>query len=97
MTNKREPTVLDKNNPNFIQANWEVFSDRMGLAKTSETQEKEMRRAFFAGGMSVIDMLLTIFDDTGDPDDCTDQDLSIMVAIQAEFDQFKRDLVNGKA
>jgi hypothetical protein len=93
----KEPTVLDENNPNFVEANWKVFADRMGLAETSETQKREMRRAFFAGGMSIIDMLLTIFDDTGDPDDATDQDLSIMVAIQAEFDQFKRDLVAGKA
>ena len=93
----REPTVLDENNPNFVEANWKVFSERIGLPSTSETQQKEMRRAFFAGGMSIIDLLLTIFDDTGDPDDATDQDLSIMVAIQAEFDQFKRDLVDGKA
>jgi hypothetical protein len=93
----REPTVLDKNNPNFVEANWKEFSDKIGLASTSDTQRKEMRRAFFAGGMSIIDLMLTIFDDTGSPDDVTDQDLSIMVAIQAEFDQFKRDLAEGRA
>ena len=93
----KEPDILDKNNPNFVQANWNDFAKKMELGETSETQQKEMRRAFFAGGMSIIDLMLTIFDDTGDPADVTDQDLSIMVAIQAEFDQFKRDLVDGKA
>jgi hypothetical protein len=93
----KEPDILDKNNPNFVQANWNDFAKKMELDETSETQQKEMRRAFFAGGMSIIDLMLTIFDDTGDPADVTDQDLSIMVAIQAEFDQFKRDLVAGKA
>lgn len=84
-------------NPNYFQKSWESFSKAARLENTSAIQRREMRRAYFAGGVSLISMLLTLLDDTGNPNDVTDFDEQLMNWIQHEFEQYGRDLESGKA
>ena len=84
-------------NPNYFQRSWESFSKACGLESASEVQRREMRRAYFAGGISLTSMLLTLLDDTGNPNDVTDFDEQLMNWIQHEFEQYQRDLESGKA
>ncbi len=84
-------------NPNYFQKGWEGFFKIVGLENTSEVQRREMRRAFFAGGIYLMSMLLTLLDDTGDPDEVTEFDTQLMNWISHEFEQYGRDLEKGKA
>ncbi len=84
-------------NPQYVQHAWLGFAKAIDLDDASEVQRREMRRAFFAGGWSLLDMLMKLFDDTGNPDDVTEVDLKIMEWVSAELEQHQVDIQEGRA
>lgn len=57
-------------------------------------QVQETRRAFYAGGAALFHVIVNELDPGDEP---TEADLKKMDALKEEFDQFARDLADGKA
>jgi len=76
---------------------WENFYEQtmkpLGIPRAS-TQYVETRRAFYAGAASFMGLLSS---ETDQGPDLTQLDLEYIDLLQAEFDQFSRDLAEGRA
>lgn len=83
------------NNPKLIAQNWHDFYHTIGLADVPEVQRIEMRRAFYAGALALFLTLNNIMDPSSP--EPTELDLELVSHINAEFAQYARDLVEGRA
>ncbi len=82
-------------NPRLIEQSWRSFAEAIELTDAPDVQKTEMRRAFYAGAVSLFYMLNKIMDpSTVEP---TEMDLEIVTHINAEFEQYTRDLAEGRA
>jgi hypothetical protein len=57
-------------------------------------QVQETRRAFYAGGVSLLAVVMGMLTDDAEP---TEEDIRNMDRIKAEFDEYARDLAEGRA
>lgn len=80
-----------------IQKEWEAFRDKVLPDGAPEVQLREMRRAFFAGAISLRGVMFKVLEDTGDPNEVTEGDLRVMEDINDEFERYADDLQHGRA
>lgn len=71
-----------------IETLWQSYREKVVPPDASEVQVRETRLAFFAGAGSLLHFLSGTLDDTGDPNDVTPGDMSVMEDIGAEIDEF---------
>jgi hypothetical protein len=83
-------------NPNYIQKQWESFIAAVLPDGGPDVQIREMRRAFFAGAVSLFHTINNILDPTH-PDEVTEWDMQVMNWIADEIDGYKADLEAGRA
>jgi hypothetical protein len=74
-------------------AQWDNYAKTMP-ADAGAVQIQETRRAFYAGGASLLYALVSILTDDVKP---TDQDIQAMEDLKAEFEAFTLDVVDGRA
>ncbi len=67
---------------------------KMIPADADTIQRQETRRAFYAGGTALLHAIMSALTSDEEP---TEQDLQTMDAIQAELDDFLRDVTEGRA
>jgi hypothetical protein len=84
-------------NPKLIEQQWRSFYDAIKLAECTATQQREMKRAFFAGARGLLHTMMNALSDTGNPDDVTDYDEKIMECISDELDAFGEEVKAGRA
>lgn len=84
-------------NPNLIEQEWRTFFVATKLARAGATQQREVKRAFFAGARGLLAMMMRALSDTGNPDDVTDYDEKIMECITEELDAFGEEVKAGRA
>jgi hypothetical protein len=78
----------------LVATEWRRFAEALLPAGTPAVQRTEMRRAFYAGAISLFHMLVTGVSAGDEPKEA---DLAMMDGIQAEFLQYEADLVAGLA
>lgn len=81
-------------NPKTIAEAWQIYDTRVLPDVAGEVQRKETRRAFYAGAMVLLDIMMAGVSD--DPE-FTEADQALGDRIQAELAQFSDDLQTGKA
>jgi len=74
-------------------AAWETYAMKIIPSNASAVQVQETRRAFYAGGLLLFTVIMTMLDEGEEP---TEADLGKMDDIKAEFDAWARDLVEGR-
>lgn len=77
-----------------IAASWASFDRAVMPPGISDVQRREMRRAFYAGAASLLRVLM---DELDEGDELTDNDMTRMVALNGELQQFAEDLKQGRA
>lgn len=92
-----EPGVFPVRERRTMADEWREYFDQLlkphGI-RADSTQAIETRRAFMAGAAAFMALLNT---DTDPGADITQLDLGYIDALAAEFDQFQRDLLEGRA
>jgi hypothetical protein len=78
----------------IIETEWRNFAERVLPVDAPDVQRVEMRRAFFAGAISLFHALVTGMSPGDEP---TDADMAKMDSIKAEFDRYEADLARGRA
>lgn len=79
----------------LMQEQWGLFCERVISPDAPEVQKTEMRRAFYAGAQAILFRVIVAFAlETTEP---TEEDLQIMVDLEAELKQFAADVVAGRA
>lgn len=73
---------------------WARYAIRVMPADAGEVQKQETRRAFYAGASAPFSVLLRSLAPEAEP---TEDDLRMLDDLKAEFDQFARDIAEGRA
>ncbi len=84
-------------NPNLVEQEWRSFFVAAKLREVGATQQREMRRAFFAGARGLLSMMMRALSDTDDADEVTEYDEKVMHCISDELDAFGEDVKAGRA
>lgn len=95
-----EPTATKEKamiNPNLLEQKWRSYFDACNLRNAHDTQQRETKRAFFAGACGFFSTVMGAMSDTGNPDDVTEYDLKIMECIHEELETFGEDVKAGRA
>ena len=74
---------------------WATFAQMTGVVNTSAVQQREMRRAYYAGAISLLDMVLRNLD--GTTDDVTEMDFEFMNKLNQELQQYAAAIASGLA
>lgn len=78
-----------------IANEWRDFEKAvLSNVNAGEVQRREMRRAFYAGSLSLFSSIMNILDEGVEP---TAKDLVVMDSISEELKQYQRDLETGRA
>lgn len=80
--------------PRFIQREFDGFIRAIDLEAATDTQRREMRRAFFVGARAYSNLLMTHAEAGDEP---TDNDMALMEALEVEMAAFCRDVREGRA
>lgn len=75
-------------NPNRIEAQWQEFAEKVGLKTASEIQQRECRKAFFAGAIALFYLMINQLDATDSPDEVTEADEQLLTDVKEEFDAY---------
>jgi len=73
---------------------WDQYAAKVLPADAGAVQVQETRRAFYSGGTALFSTIVNMLDKEME---VTDQDLGKMDALAAEFEEFVRDLAEGRA
>jgi hypothetical protein len=73
---------------------WDQFARAVLPKGVSETQRKEMRRAFYAGAESILFRVIHAFAPESEP---TEADLAIMDSVDRELKEFAQMVKDGRA
>ncbi len=73
---------------------WDDYANKILPEEASAVQVQETRRAFYAGGVSLLKTMVTILDEDAEP---TEEDLRAMDDLNEEFHAFARELAAGRA
>lgn len=73
---------------------WDAFAKALDLHQFGLTQQREMRRAFYAGAESILFRIIQSFAPESEP---TDADLQIMVDLDQELKDFAQMVKQGRA
>jgi hypothetical protein len=77
-----------------IGAAWREYRTLVIPLEAPPIQARESRRAFYAGANAMLVGIIKMLDPG---DDVTNADLARMDSIQAELEQFARDIAEGRA
>jgi hypothetical protein len=78
----------------IFQTEWGTYRTRVMPKQVSPVQLLETRRAFYAGGASLLALMMRNLEGG---EDATEADLIMMDQVHEEFQQFNRDVLSGKA
>lgn len=81
-------------NTKGLEAGWREFERTVVPAEAGPIQRQETRRAFYAGA---IHLFGHVTGSISPGDDVTEADLRILTDLQAEMDQYVKDLAAGAA
>ena len=73
---------------------WDQFARSVLPAGISAVHRQEMRRAFYAGGNSILFRIIAAFAPESEP---TEADLQVMQDLQDELQDFARAVKEGRA
>jgi hypothetical protein len=83
---------------------WDEYAANVLPSDAGAVQVQDTRRAFYAGGtalfstiVNMLDKEMEVFRDLRAFDSGTEQNLRKMDALSGEFEQFVRDLAEGRA
>lgn len=91
------PGVIPVRERRMLDDEWRDYFEKIlkpAGVRPGTTQYVETRRAFFGGAISFMALLNS---DTDAGGDMTQLDMDYVDALQAEFDQYSRDLAEGRA
>lgn len=78
----------------MLAEEWRSYQEQVIPPAAPSVQITESRRAFYAGARSILSILLERLSPGTEP---TQEDLAWMDKIEAELDQFQRDVQAGQA
>jgi hypothetical protein len=73
---------------------WESYLRRVMPPAAGREQFIETRRAFYAGGAALFEIIMSVLDEGAE---ATDDDLKAIDDLKAEFDAFMAELAKGQA
>lgn len=79
-------------NPKLLAKEWVSFAKAIQLDRCGETQQREMRRGFYAGAASFYSAMMGNVDHSTHPDTVTDRDVKIMEWLTGELDDYAKEL-----
>lgn len=80
------------NEPGTIKGGWESLSEAIFTANSSNVQISEMKKAFYAGAATAINVMIEI----SAHEVCEDEGAEIFESLRQEILTFKEQLKNGK-
>jgi hypothetical protein len=78
----------------LMEEQWNEFARLVLPGDASALQKRDMRRAFYAGGVAIIFQIAAAFPPNAE---ATEADLQLMDDLQQELNAFVRDVKAGKA
>jgi len=73
---------------------WGIFSERVMPIDAPEVQQREMKRAFYAGGEAILFRVIAAFASETEP---TLEDLQVMDDLNQELKDFGKAIQRGEA
>jgi hypothetical protein len=77
-----------------LQEKWDAYAAQVIPQTASRVQVQETRRAFYAGAMAYLTLLLSHLTPDAEP---TQEDVSLLERLNAELDAFAADVTGGRA
>ena len=77
-----------------LAAQWASYDRNVLPATAGDVQRKETRRAFYAGAQALVEVLTHGISDAAE---LTTDDDALMASVDAELQQFIRDVKEGRA
>ena len=80
---------MTMNNPKRLEAEWKEYEGSVIPSGAGEIQRREMRQSFYAGAISLFNLINNNI--SGDVD-VTDDDMALMEHINEEFSMYHQEL-----